>query len=200
MKIGYARVSTKDQNLDRQIESLTKYGCDLLFKDKKSGKNTDRPEFQKMITTVKPGDVLVIHELSRLGRSLRDLILTADKLREMGVELVSLSEKIDTTNPWGRLAFNIFGSMAEFARELTLESINEGIAVAKANGRRIGRQFTIQTPEQVAVLKMYAEQGMSIYEMAAKFGITRQSMYKYLHRYGLMELYQEKQSLKLINL
>src|SRR5690242_18167395 len=121
MKIGYARVSTEDQNLDRQITALEAAGCIKIYQEKMSGKNADRPELSRLLQTVKPGDILVVQKLDRLGRSLRDLIKIVDDLNKCGVGFISLNESFDTTNHYGRLLFQVFGALAEFERSIILE-------------------------------------------------------------------------------
>lgn len=138
--VGYGRVSTKDQKLERQIDALTAAGCIRVFTDKKSGKNTDRPELAACLDYLRPGDTLVVLSLDRLARSLADLITIVGDLRRRGVGFRSLHEALDTTTPSGRLIFHVFAALAEFIRELTVKGTNEGLAAARARGQWLGRR------------------------------------------------------------
>ena len=134
----YARVSTKDQFLDRQITALTEAGCIRIFADKKSGKNAGREELWKALDYLREGDTLVVPSLDGLGSSLQDLIAIVGGLRKRGIGFRSLKEALDTTTSGGRLVFHVFAALAEFIRELIIEGINEGLAAAKARGQRLG--------------------------------------------------------------
>ena len=127
MKIGYARVSTQDQRLELQTDALAQCGCGQIYKERKSGKNKERPELEKMISQLRSGDTVVVWKLDRLGRSLRDLIELVAEFKERGVEFVSLQDGINTATPTGRFTFNIFASLAEFERELIRERTNAGL-------------------------------------------------------------------------
>lgn len=138
--IGYVRVSTKEQNEDRQLTIMEQYKVEKIFSEKISGKNTDRPELQKMLDYVREGDTLVIESYSRLARSTRDLLNLVSQLNDKGVNLISSKENIDTSTPQGRLMFTIFAGLAEFERECTLQRQAEGIAEAKKKGVYKGRK------------------------------------------------------------
>ena len=137
--IGYARVSTSGQNLDRQTRALTKAGCIRVFADKLSGKTADRPELAACLDYLRAGDTLVVPSLDRLSRSLQDLITLVAGLRRRGVGFRSLHEALDTTTPGGRLVFHVFAALAEFIRELIVEGTREGLDAARARGQRLGR-------------------------------------------------------------
>lgn len=139
-KIGYIRVSTEHQETARQEQIMKDYGVEKIFSEKLSGKNTDRPEFQKMINFLREGDVLYVESISRLSRSIRDLLKTVDILAEKGVSLVSNKENFDTTTPQGRFMLSIFAALSELEREQTLQRQKEGIAQAKERGVYKGRQ------------------------------------------------------------
>ena len=126
MKIGYARVSTDDQDLGRQLQALRKAGCKMIFQENVSGANRNRPELDKMLAKLRPGDVIVIQKLDRLGRSLQHLIELVDHFRENKVGFVSLSDNFDTTTSQGKLLFNIMGAIAEFERDLISERTKDG--------------------------------------------------------------------------
>ena len=137
--IGYARVSTSGQILDRQTRALTEAGCIRVFADKQSGKTADRPELAACLDYLRPGDTLVVPSLDRLSRSLADLITIVAGLRRRGVGFRSLHEALDTTTPGGRLVFHVFAALAEFIRELIIEGTREGLDAARARGQRLGR-------------------------------------------------------------
>jgi DNA invertase Pin-like site-specific DNA recombinase len=134
MKVGYARVSTKDQTLDLQLDALKKAGCSKIYTETVSGARADRPELAKLMDALRTGDVLVIWKLDRLGRSLKNLIDIVNDLLQRKVGLKSLGDPIDTTTSQGRLTFNIFASLAEFERDLIRERTNAGLTAARARG------------------------------------------------------------------
>lgn len=139
MKIGYARVSTREQNLDMQAIALEEAGCQKIYEEKVSGVKADRPVLNNLIDQLRPNDVLVVWKLDRLGRSLKNLVELVQKLMENNIGLCSLNDPIDTTNPQGRLIFNIFASLAEFERDVIRERTQAGLSAARARGRRGGR-------------------------------------------------------------
>ncbi len=139
-KIGYIRVSTQEQETARQEELMKSLAVDKIFCEKISGKNTNRPEFKKMLDYVREGDVLYIESISRLSRSVRDLLSIVDILSSKGVEIVSAKESIDTTTPQGRFVLSVFAALSELEREQTLQRQKEGIAIAKGQGKYKGRQ------------------------------------------------------------
>lgn len=178
--IGYARVSTRDQKLDRQYAALGAAGCIRVFADKKSGKNAEREELGKALDYLRPGDILVVKSLDRLGRSLQDLIAIVSGLRRQGVGLRSLKEAIDTTTPGGRLVFHVFAALAEFIRELIVEGTLEGLDAARARGQRLGRPPAM-TAEQVGHARaMLAQPKASIASIARLLGVSRSTLYKYV--------------------
>jgi DNA invertase Pin-like site-specific DNA recombinase len=158
-KIGYARVSTRSQKDDSQVDDLTAYGCDKIFTDTVSGKLAARPELDKALAYLREGDVLVITRLSRAMRSLRHLLALADELRERGAGLVVLKQRIDTTTPTGRLVFHILGAIDEFQRELIIEGTREGLDAARARGRTGGRKPKLSAAKAVTVRRMYQATG-----------------------------------------
>ncbi|MEN3269993.1 recombinase family protein [Pseudonocardia sp.] len=147
-RIGYARVSTNGQLLDRQLHALNEAGCLKVFADKQSGRDADRPDLIACLGYLRAGDTLVVPSLDRLARSLQDLVTLVSDLRRRGVGFRSLHEAIDTTTPGGRLVFHIFAALAEFLRELIVEGTHEGLAAARARGVKLGRPPAM-TPEQV---------------------------------------------------
>jgi DNA invertase Pin-like site-specific DNA recombinase len=139
MNIGYARVSTQDQNLDLQIDALTKAGCEIIFKENISGKSKERPELLKLFEKLRKGDTVVVWKLDRLGRSLKDLIDLVTKMQQMEVSFLSIQNGINTNTTTGRFTFNIFASLAEFEREIISERTKAGLNSARARGRKGGR-------------------------------------------------------------
>jgi len=178
--IGYARVSTKDQILDRQTAALEAAGCIRIFADKESGRNADREELRKALDYLRPGDTLVVPSLDRLGRSLQDLIAIVAGLRKRGVGFRSLKEALDTTTPGGRLVFHVFAALAEFIRELIVEGTLEGLAAARARGQRLGRPPAM-TREQIRHARaLLAQPDATIASIARLIGVSRSTIYKYV--------------------
>ena len=189
-KIGYARVSTRSQNDDSQIDELTGYGCDKIFTDTASGKLADRPELDKALAYLREGDVLVITRLSRAMRSLKHLLALADDLRERGIDLVVLRQHIDTTTPAGRLVFHVLGAIDEFQRELIIEGTREGLEAARARGRTGGRKPKLSAAKAATVRRMYQATGPdgkrlhTVAEIAQTAGVHRTTVYDYLSKEG----------------
>ena len=189
-KIGYARVSTRSQNDDSQVDELTAYGCDKIFTDKTTGKLAERPELDKALAYPREGDVFVITRLSRAMRSLKHLLTLADQLRERGVGLVVLRQHIDTTTPAGRLVFHILGAIDEFQRELIVEGTREGLDAARARGRTGGRKPKLSAAKAATVRRMYQATGPdgkrlhTVAEIAQAVGVHRTTVYDYLKKEG----------------
>ena len=180
MLIGYARVSTEDQNLDLQRDALEKAGCEQIFTDTVSGTKARRPGLEQALSHLREGDTLVVWRLDRLGRSLRHLIDTVTSLQEKGVGFKSLTESIDTTTSGGRLVFNIFGSLAEFEREIIKERTQAGLEAARSRGRTGGRPKAL-TQKQVNMLhQLAADKNRSVDEICKTLGISRMTFYRYL--------------------
>lgn len=178
MKVGYARVSTRDQDYAMQAEALTAAGCEKVFEEVASGAQKDRPELAKVIGYLRKGDVLVVWKLDRLARSLKQLIETVEELEKRGIGFVSLTESIDTTTPGGRLIFHVFGALAEFERELIRERTNAGLKSAKARGVKLGRPKALEG-EAINVAKALLKSGkMSASQVAAHVGVSRATLYR----------------------
>ncbi|WP_227013397.1 recombinase family protein [Pseudonocardia sp. EC080619-01] len=176
--IGYGRVSTAGQVLDRQLTALDAAGCTRIFTDVGSGRDQQRPRLIAMLDYARPGDLVVVTELARLGRSLSDLIDIAGRLRTRGVGLRSLKEAIDTSTPGGRLVFHIFASLAEFVRELIVEGTVEGLQAARSRGARLGRPPAL-TPDQVHHARaMLTRPEHSVAAIARLLGVSRTTVYK----------------------
>ena len=183
MKIGYARVSTKDQKLDRQIDSLTAAGCEKIFSDKMSGAKFDRPELNLLKAQLRPGDIVVIDKLDRLGRSLKDLIAIVSEFESNDVSFISLQDNIDTTTASGKLIFHIFASLAEFERSLISERTKSGLAAARARGRRGGRPKGLSDEAKktaMAAETLYRTKQHSVSDICGQLGISKPTLYSYL--------------------
>ncbi len=181
MIVGYARVSTVEQILNLQLDALNAAGCEKLFTDTISGAKAARPGLDAALAFMRPGDVLTVWRLDRLGRSLRMLIETMNALQARGIELRSLTEQIDTTTPGGKLVFHLFGSLAEFERDLIRERTQAGLVAARARGRQGGRPKKLGTPGKVAMARsLYADHSLSIGEICATLGVSKATLYRYL--------------------
>lgn len=177
MILGYARVSTDEQNLDRQIDALNKYGVDILFNEKMSGTKRERPELNKLIERMSTGDTVVIESLSRLGRSTKDLIELMELFRERGVNLVSLKESIDTSSSTGKLLFTLMSALAQFERDLISERTVEGLRAARARGRMGGRPKKDEGQIKKAI-KLYDTKQYSLKEIEEMTGIKKSTLYR----------------------
>ena len=190
MKIGYARVSTQDQKLELQTDALLQHGCEQIFKEKKSGKNKERPELEKMISQLRSGDTVVVWKLDRLGRSLRDLIDLVAEFKERGVDFVSLQDGINTATATGRFTFNIFASLAEFEREIIRERTKAGLDAAKARGRMGGRPAGLSKEAQGKAKSakiLYDSKLKTVEEIAKQLGIGRATCYRYIDYASALE-------------
>jgi len=178
--IGYARVSTEDQNAQMQVDALKAAGCIKVFTDTASGSLASRPELDKMIDQLRPNDVVVVWRLDRLGRSLKNLIALVDDLKDKGVGFRSLGESIDTTTANGKLFFSVMGALAEFERDLVRERTMAGLAAARARGR-VGGRPPAMTPEKIAVARqMYDSREHTVEAIAKTLGVSRKTIYRHL--------------------
>ena len=182
--IGYVRVSTQQQNEDRQLTIMEQYKADKVFTEKISGKNTDRPQLKKMLEYVREGDTLVIESYSRLARSTKDLINLVQQLKDKGVNLISSKENIDTNTPQGRLMFTIFAGLAEFERECTLQRQAEGIAEAKKRGVYKGRQrIEVDTDTFTKVYDEWKQGNITARTAMQKLGLSANTFYRRVKEY-----------------
>jgi DNA invertase Pin-like site-specific DNA recombinase len=178
--IGYARVSTDDQSAALQQDALKAAGCLKVFTDKASGSLANRPQLDRMLDQLRPGNVVVVWRLDRLGRSLKNLIALVGDLADRGVSFRSLSESIDTTTANGKLFFSIMGALAEFERDLIRERTMAGLAAARARGRVGGRPPTM-TPDKVKVARqMYDSKEHTVEAIAQTLGVSRKTIYRHL--------------------
>ena len=181
MKLGYARCSTLDQNLDWQIDALMKEGCDRIFQEKFTGTRKDRPELLRMLDMLREGDTVIICELTRLSRSVKDLFDLVERVEKAGANIKSLKEPwLDTTTPQGRLLFTIFSGVSQFERELIRERTMEGLASARARGRMGGRPGKDKKVVEQA-LTLYDSRAYSVDEISKTTGISRATLYKYIN-------------------
>jgi len=178
--VGYARVSTLEQDLALQRDALEVVGCQRVFTDQASGKLEHRPALDAMLDLLRSGDTVVVWRLDRLGRSLRHLIDTVQALEVRGVAFRSLTESIDTSTPGGKLIFHVFGALAEFERDLIRERTTAGLAAARARGRSGGRP-TVWTPEKLKIARsMYDSREHDVAAIARVVGVSRASVYRAL--------------------
>ena len=184
MLIGYARVSTDDQNLALQRDALAAAGCEKVYEDRISGAKAERPGLALALEVARAGDTLVVWRLDRLGRSLKDLIALAEGLDKRGVGLKSLKEALDTTSSGGRLVFHMFGALAEFERDLIRERTRAGLTSARARGRLGGRPKRLTPEKRRLAVQLYRAREHSIAEICRLMGISKPTLYSYLAEAG----------------
>jgi DNA invertase Pin-like site-specific DNA recombinase len=186
MNVGYARVSTNEQNLDLQLDALKKAACSKVYTDTVSGAKTERKGLEEALDYVREGDTLVVWRLDRLGRSLKDLMERLTELHQRNVGFKSLTENIDTTTSGGKLIFHIFGALAEFERDLIRERTSVGLTAARARGRKGGRpKSTLSDEKKLQLAKqMYEDKKMPVADIIKALGIPRATFYKYVREYA----------------
>jgi DNA invertase Pin-like site-specific DNA recombinase len=183
MKIGYARVSTAGQDLEIQRQALEADGCDRIYLEKESGAKRDRPELNKMLDSLRAGDVVTVHKLDRLARSLGDLLEISQIIRKAKAELrIMGSEGLDTTTDQGRLMFSILGAFADFERSLIVARTSRGREAAMARGVKFGPKVRHKPEKLAAAAQMAAQEGSSVTAAAIKFGCSRATLYNYMQR------------------
>ena len=180
MLIGYARVSTHDQNLALQKDALKKAGCERVFVDKASGVTTERPQLLRAMDTLRKGDTLVVWRLDRLGRSLKNLIEMMNELEGKKIGFQSIQEAINTKSPGGRLVFHMFGALAEFERQLIQGRTHAGLAAARARGRFGGRRKKLDAKQRRVAKQLYDARKQSVTEICSTLKISRATFYNYL--------------------
>src|SRR4028119_51417 len=180
MLIGYARVSTLEQNLDLQRDALKETGCEKIIVDKLSGTLSERPGLTKVKEQLRRGDTLVVWRLDRLGRSLKDLIDWINYLDKEGVALKSLQESIDTSTATGKLVFHLFGALSEFERNLIKERTMAGLSAARARGRKGGRPLSLDKDKRALVVSLYNEKKLSVKKICEMMNITKPTLYSYV--------------------
>jgi DNA invertase Pin-like site-specific DNA recombinase len=183
MQIGYARVSTQDQDLQLQLDALDGAGCDRVFQEKASGKNLRRPELHRALDTLREGDVLVCYKPGRLARSLKDLLDIISRLEAIGAGLRCTAAPVDTTTPAGRMMLSMLGAVAEFERETLVERTRDGLAAARAQGRVGGRPRALDEKKRQALIDL-REVGRSVSELVDLFGVSRATVYRVIREAG----------------
>jgi len=180
MIIGYARVSTVEQNLDRQIDSMKEHGVEKVFTEKATGKKADRPELMRMMDQLRDGDVVIISELTRLSRSTKDLFAIVEQIQSRGANIRSIKETwLDTTTPHGKLMFTIFAGLSQFEADLIGQRTKEGLAAARARGRLGGRPKVASEKSSMA-LKMYDSKEFTVSEICKNCKIGKTTLYRLL--------------------
>lgn len=172
MKIGYARVSTQEQNLDRQLDNLKAAGCEKIYQEKMTGTKTHRPELDKMLDAVREGDTLVIDSFSRLSRSTKDLLDTVERLTALGVNIISLKEQLDTTTATGKMMLTMLSALSQFERDLIAERTRDGLKAAKARGRNGGRPTAGSAKDKATAIALYEANTMTNAEIAKQVGVS----------------------------
>jgi DNA invertase Pin-like site-specific DNA recombinase len=188
MKIGYARVSTQEQNLSLQLDALQSAGCDTIYREKVTSAKKERPELQKLMSQIRAGDVVVIWKLDRLARSLKDLISLVNEMQGKGAELQSLNDHIDTTTPQGKFTFHLFAALAEFERDIIRERTKAGLAAARARGRKGGRPKGLSKEAQRTAMiaeRLYQDGGLTVKQICKQLSISRGTFYNYLRHQGV---------------
>jgi DNA invertase Pin-like site-specific DNA recombinase len=181
MKIGYARVSTKGQSLDLQIDALKKAGAERVYSEKESGGKWDRVELNRTLDMLRPGDTLIVYKLDRLARSTKQLIDIAETLRDNDVELVSLSEQLDTRTAMGKAMFGMIGVMAELERDMIRERTQAGLEAARARGRKGGRK-PMDPAKVKKALALYDSREYTVPEITKETGVSKALLYKELNK------------------
>ncbi len=180
MLIGYARVSTQDQNPELQIDALTNAGCEKIFKEKASGAQRDRPQFRNALDYMRKEDTLVVWKLDRLARSTRQLIETVENLEQHGIGFQSLTEAIDTNSAGGKLVFHIFAALAEFERSIIQERTNAGLKAAWGRGRKGGRPPSLSEKDLKEARALLRDPDITVENVASRLGVAPSTLYRYL--------------------
>jgi DNA invertase Pin-like site-specific DNA recombinase len=187
--IGYARVSTQEQDLALQLDALRAAGCERIYTEKASGAQRDRPQLQAALDYMRPDDTLVVWKLDRLARSLRQLLDTVEALHSRQIGLRSLTEAIDTSTPGGTLVFHLFGALAEFERAIIRERTRAGLAAARARGRTGGRPSALSPADKIAARALLKDPAITVEEVAHRLRVSPATLYRHFPggRSGLEE-------------
>lgn len=177
MIIGYARVSTTDQNLNMQIDALEKYGCERIYQEKITGTKKDRPQLAELMTILRPGDKVVIYKLDRISRSTKHLIELSEFFGKTGVEFISIQDSIDTSTPMGRFFFRVLASIAELERDIISERTRSGLESARARGKKGGRPRVAKENLSLAI-KMYNSRKYTIKEIVIATNVSQSTIYR----------------------
>ncbi|WP_026585293.1 recombinase family protein [Bacillus sp. J33] len=185
---GYARVSTRQQELARQLDLLKKYNCNEILTEKMTGTKANRPELNRLKDKLRPGDTVVVESFSRLGRSTKDLIDLVNYFEEHDIKLISLKENFDTSTPQGRLMMTVFQAFSQFERDLIVERTKEGLKSARARGRQGGRP-KVNSKEITKAINLYHTEQYSVKEIVEMTGISRATLYRYLNKGKSQKVY-----------
>ena len=188
MLIGYARVSTGEQNLDMQVDALQEAGCEKRFTDEVSGAKAERPGLHDALEYLREGDTLVVWRLDRLGRSLKNLVVTIEDLQQRGIGFRSLNENIDTTTSAGKLQFHVFSALAEFERDLIRERTMAGLRAARARGRMGGRKRQVAPEKVKAAAQLMKNKEVTIKDICTTLGIAKSTLYRYVGPDGTVRI------------
>lgn len=180
MKIGYARVSTQEQDLALQIDALTKEGCEKIFQEKASGAQRDRPELKAALSYMRKGDTLVVWKLDRLARSMKQLIETIESFQDRGIGLKSLQDPIDTSSPSGKLVFHIFAALAEFERGVIRERTTAGLRAARERGRIGGRPRALSAKDLQVARAMLKDSDITVATVAKRLNVAPSTLYRHI--------------------
>lgn len=193
MKIGYARVSTLEQNLDRQLDNLKAAGCEKIFQEKMTGTKTHRAELDRMLDTLRAGDTLVVDSFSRLSRSTKDLLEMVDRLTELGVNLISLKEQLDTTTATGKLMLTMLSALSQFERDIIAERTKDGLKAAKARGRKGGRPRAGSDAAKATAYALYDANTMTNGQIAEQVGVSLATVNRWFAELKKLREQQEQQ-------
>ncbi len=183
LRIGYARVSKDDQNLPGQLDQLERAGCHEIYREHVSGVKAQRPELAQALRACRAGDTLVVCDLTRIGRNLKELIAIMETLQSSGVQFESLAEKIDTSGAFGELVFHLFAALAQYERKRLIERTGAGLRAARARGRMGGRPPALTDSQIQKAKRLLADPDASYREVARDFGVNRSTLYASIKRY-----------------
>ncbi|WP_373845400.1 recombinase family protein [Clostridium sp.] len=183
MIFGYARVSTQEQNLDRQIDSLKISGAEEIIQEKITGTKADRPELNRLLDKLRKGDVILVSDLTRLSRSTKDLFNLVEQIEKKGANIKSLKESwLDTTTPQGKLMFTFMAGISQFERDLISQRTKEGLAAARARGRKGGRKPKLDDNKKKAIYELYQQKKTTVKNLCAMFNISKPTLYKVIEQ------------------
>lgn len=182
MKVGYARVSTHEQNLEAQLDALQQAGCDKIVSEKVTTRKAARPKLNEALAWLRSGDILICTKMDRLARNIRELLTIADDLAERNVDAVFMEQNIDTTQAGGRLVFHMFAALAEFERDLIRERTLAGLAAARARGRKGGRKRALRGTRLETAFKMYDSREYTVRQICENLDVRERTFYDYLKR------------------
>ncbi len=181
MIFGYARVSTEEQNLDMQVDTLTQFGVEKIYKEKLTGTRKDRPQLEELLKVLRIGDKIVVYKLDRISRSTKHLIELSELFNDLGVDFVSINDSIDTSTAMGKFFFRTMASIAELERDIISERTKSGLQAARSRGRKGGRPTKKKDKVEMAI-KMYKSQEYTINQITEATGISKTSLYRYLDK------------------